>query len=127
MSTRTLSSMLGVTMARVDVGAEEVLFTSEDGRTWRFYHAQNCCESVVVEDVCGDVSDLCGEPLVLAEETVSDPNRFKGTPPTEELFLDSSTWTFYRFATAKGYVTVRWHGSSNGFYSESVDIEEGGP
>jgi hypothetical protein len=33
------------------------------------------------------------------------------------------TWTELGVA-AKGYVTVRWYGTSNGYYSESVSFRE---
>lgn len=92
-------------------------------------HVQDCCESVNIEDICGDLSDLVGSPIVLAEEVTSigdedhceDPG-VDWTKPEPVEFGESWTWTFYRIATVKGTVTIRWLGESNGYYSESVDF-----
>ena len=111
-----LSELLGKTLSSIEVtGDDEVIFTTDDGAIYKLYHEQDCCESVVVEEVIGDLADLVGAPILMAEEV---SNADAPVLPDE----DSYTWTFYKFATIKGYVTIRWLGTSNGYYSESVDF-----
>lgn len=116
MSVRMFNEMIGKVMVSASASQEEMIFVDTDGNRYTFYHEWDCCESVSIEDICGDLNDLVGAPLYMAEEVDSDGRE---VPPTPE-YCDSETWTFYRFATAKGFVTVRWYGTSNGYYSESV-------
>lgn len=100
-------------LASAAVGDERMTLRAEDGTTWTFYHSQECCESVEIEDITGDLADLVGSPLTLAEEATQE----------NVAGHESATWTFYRFATERGFVTVRWLGVSNGCYSERVDCD----
>lgn len=119
----SVSELLGKTLSKIErIGNDELIFTLEgDEAKYRLYHSQECCEGVNIEDIVGDLDDLVGSPLTMAEETTSDTNP-EGV--TKDCPDDSFTWTFYRFATLKGYVTIRWYGASNGYYSEGVDFEE---
>jgi hypothetical protein len=118
-----LSDLVGKTMVSVENQADyEIVFTTDDGRTFKLYHDQDCCESVKVEDICGDLSDLVGAPILQADEETGETVQPAGWRPDE--YCDSYTWTFYKFATVKGSVTIRWYGESNGYYSESVDFRE---
>lgn len=110
--TPEVKDLVGIVPTKVYADDETLTFETPVG-LFRFYHLQDCCESVYIESIVGDLQDLVGEPITFAEE-VSDRVEVGGY---------FSTWTFYKFATIKGYVDVRWHGNSNGFYSESVDFE----
>lgn len=113
-----VKDLTGLTMTSVEAfGNEEIRFLCEDGRRFVLYHEQDCCESVALDDVCGDLSDLVGVPLLLAEEVSNDPPKVE-----RDYEPESETWTFYKFSTVKGDVTLRWYGESNGYYSESVDF-----
>jgi len=92
----------------------ELIFEMTDGRVFKFFHEQECCESVSIEEIHGDLEDLVGRKIVQAEYVTEDAS--------EEDDEGTATWTFYKFATNRGSVTVRWYGASNGYYSESVDF-----
>ena len=115
------SSLLGKVMKEVDVSYNNIKFVTVDGEVYNMYHCQDCCESVSVESVVGDVQDLIGVPLLVAEESSSGENP-EGAEVSE--YQDSFTWTFYKLATIKGYVDIRWYGESNGYYSESVSLRK---
>lgn len=95
-----------------EIGNEILWFVTSDGGVYYQAHDQSCCEEVRIEDICGDLNVLIGFPLIEAEE-VSNEN---------ETEWGSETWTFYKLRTEKGAVTIRWYGSSNGYYSEEVSF-----
>lgn len=131
--------LIGKTLTEVVNSNDEIIFTVDDGTQYKMYHWQDCCEDVRVDDVCGDLNDLIGSPILKAEERTSDKpdEKVQAERDAEEkankekhgedyLYYsstsDSETWTFYELATNKGSVTIRWYGTSNGYYSESVSF-----
>ena len=93
-----LKDLIGKTLTIVEkVGEDKIVFTTNEGRQYKLYHHQECCESVTVEDIVGELSDLVGEPILIAEEATSTQNP-QGV--TKE-YQDSFTWTFYKFAASR--------------------------
>ena len=119
---------------------DALIFICNDGTKYKMYHDHDCCETVTIDDINGDLDDLIGTPILLAEEVQNEifekqwEERFKivkdqwGRDVEQDSegvqYPDSHTWTFYKIATIKGYVDIRWYGESNGYYSESVDFIE---
>lgn len=98
-----------------------VIFQCDDGKSYMLSHVEDCCESVMIESISGSLRDLIDTPILLAEEATShedQPNQ------RAEYVEETQTWTFYRLRTIKGSVDIRWYGTSNGHYSESVDFTE---
>lgn len=110
------SDLLGQTLLDITVDVDRIVFSTVKGEQYLLWHNQDCCESVGVEDIDGDIQDLINSPITQAEESSNSDDAPKSQGE------ESWTWTYYKLATIKGYVTIRWYGSSNGYYSESVEF-----
>lgn len=110
----SFETLVGKTLKAINISADEISFITDEDEVFVQYHIQDCCESVTVEDTAGNLGDLLDTPILMAEEVTETG--------TSGDYGDTFTWTFYKLATIKGYVTIRWYGESNGFYSESVDF-----
>lgn len=107
----TLSDLEGMVFTGYEKDSDYLMFFTDDNRIVLFNHDQQCWENVYLADITGDLDDLIGSEILQAtcsKKDASDDDK-------------SSTWTFYKFATRKGYVDLRWIGESNGNYSEEVN------
>ena len=125
MKETNFSELIGQTIIKIsgcEVESNEIVFETKDC-VYKMYHIQDCCEEVYVEDVIGDINDLIGTPIIIASEDTNkeNPSDINVSLMEEQ---ESFLWTFYNIATLKGHVTIRWYGSSNGYYSESVILKK---
>lgn len=93
-------------------GGDKLRFRMSDGSEYVMMHQQDCCENVSIEDISGDLNDLLNHPITVAEER----SNFKETE------YGDARWTFYELQGSRGYATIRWYGTSNGYYGTSVSI-----
>lgn len=107
------NELVGKTLVSVEQFGERIIFNLVDGTACESVHMQDCCESVKVDHVDGDIANIIGQPILEAEEVQDD----KGEPAPE--YPDSWTWTRQRIRTARGEVTFVWLGESNGYYGET--------
>lgn len=118
MSSIVYNELLGKVIIKIDKIEKTtklndlIRFYLSNGDIYEQYHEDDCSENVYIEDINGDLNNLVGYELLQAEEsTLIDTNA-----------SESATWTFYKFATIKGYVTIRWYGESNGYYCETARL-----
>ena len=76
------------------------------------WHDQSCCEDVHLAEGYEDLKDLVGSTVRKAHKATSDKDARYGI----------EMWTFYITRTDKGDATLRWVGTSNGYYA--VDVSE---
>lgn len=110
-SVKIFDEIIGLVFRKVIAYGEGfTMLTDEKGYYYSISHIQQCCEDVWLEDYCGELSDLENSPITIAEMVTQVDN-------------DSDcTWSFIKVGTIKGVVTLRFCGTSNGYYSEEADI-----
>ena len=122
-SWQLLDSLVGEKLRYVDVmlGTEDeecvLMLTTESGRTLKFHHYRECCESVEIENTEGNWLRIIGRPIVKTDyilERSDDDNPM----------VNSWTRTTLIFCTDRHTVTTVWFGESNGYYGEEIEITE---
>ncbi len=109
----SIEDLVGKTIDRVEVTSERLVFRcGPNGLEYSSYHMQDCCESVYISRIEGNLSNILDSPITEAEETYDSEN----DPPEHP---DSWTWTRQRIKTKKGEVVFVWLGESNGYYGET--------
>lgn len=110
-----LNNLIGATILDVTKDGIGMLDIKTDKGDMVFYHYQDCCEYVWLDDGYEELKAMIGEKIVFAEE-IRSSDRGDHKPYV------SCTWTFYKISTQWKDVTLRFIGESNGYYSESVDL-----
>ena len=116
-----LDEFIGKTLVSVEKSFDSIVFKFSDGSSYMMYHSQDCCESVTVDDIDGDLDDLVGSPIFKCRRKNLFVRLLQLIVKLPE-YADSYTWTFYKLETIKATVIIKWFGTSNGYYSEEVDI-----
>lgn len=130
-----ISTLNGLRITGLNLQSDELVLRCEDDRLglkirgFRFFHNQDCCESVSILSIEGDLMALLGEPILEATQDSDSaeynwPQGWGARPAWTGGVSESATRTVLTFRTKHGTVKIIWLGKSNGYYSESVDMEE---
>ena len=89
-------TILGKTLTSITKSKDDdkIEMVTDDNRYYRMQHYQDCCESVYVESIVGDLNDLIGSPILRAEERCEEDTKA----------CESGTWKFlYSSISYSGY------------------------
>lgn len=104
--------VMGKTIESIDRGDEHITFYFTDGTACESMHMQDCCETVAIERIEGNLDNILNSPVLYADENNDEVD-------SERHFYESHTWTTQIITTEKGTVKIIWLGESNGYYGES--------
>lgn len=116
----SLDALVGETISSVDIFKgqnQRILLTMNSGRRILIHHKQECCEEVLIEEKIDDEeftsnwAKIAGKCLIrCTKETI----KFNNTEQRTSIILETNSDT----------VVNKWFGTSNGYYSLEVSVEE---
>lgn len=92
----------------------ELVIEFSDGSKIKMHHHQDCCESVYISE-CDIPADIIGATFHRIEEKDCE------SPDSGSEYERIDAY-FYEIHSSCGTIDVHWQGTSNGYYSTSVDI-----
>ena len=108
----------GQTITKIEKRKDDELYIStKEGNHYKMYHEQDCCESVRLYEMVGEIENILNSPITLAEEDSSEPKDWKVGEWSE-----SYSFSTYYLETVKGRLEIYFLGESNGYYSESMNF-----
>jgi len=108
-----IQSFKGLVFTKIEV-CDYIIRFSTDTEYFVMFADKDCCFQLMLEDWKDeDFNALIGVPILYSEIVKSAMEKDEGS---------AHYWTFYKLRTKKGYVTLRWSGSDNGYYSSVVRI-----
>ena len=116
-----------LTFIDIDEERNEILLTTETGNVILIHHNQDCCESVIIESIDGEAKRLIGGfvDLTIEVEEGEGEVEYECERPeaSDRKLYEHWTRTTLTFTANNETLISRWVGESNGYYSESVDID----
>lgn len=124
---KEFSELIGKTIINITKLFDDslLIIICSDGEVFELQHFPTCCEGSYLQDICGDLEDILVSPIVLAEESTKEvtEEEISTQVDTERSIGPCYNWTFYKLATIKGSVTLRFLGDNNGCYSTKVELK----
>ena len=116
-----ISVLKGQRIVKITKGNNLIRFDT-DQHSYIMQHNQDCCESVSINKIVGDLQSLVGKKIISASDIVGTEKPAECETP--EYHDESFTWSTF-ILKAKGIeVKIVWYGTSNGYYSETVNIDQ---
>lgn len=122
--TDNFEDLLGKTIIDIEKDKENsfLRFKTSDNKIYEMSRLDEY-GSVEIEDIVGDLNDLINTPILLAEVVYSQDNPQHSKTYKDINECNEILWTYYKLATIKGYVDIRWFGD-NYYYSNICNFFE---